>query len=224
MDEEPEAVEDTNPKKKSSGYWGRKRPEELSRRAKAREEKRLKAREVTHAKRLYAQGMTKPMIAKELGRSYPTILKWLRGEPDPVAEARKLDAEVDAFQDELVKEAQGAADLVAHEAIDSSLAEDQAIAELAQTQNTPADQYQAYVASQGIKLLRDSIKGIKGPRTIREFSELDQLIRRNLGLNPKGGSSSKASLHIDISLLNNTKAGSNNSVIIDAEEPTDDDA
>jgi len=46
---------------------------------------------------------------------------------------------------------------------------------------------------------------VRGPRTIRELSELDQLIRRNLGLNPKGGGNSSP-LHIDISILNNTKA------------------
>ena len=49
------------------------------------------------------------------------------------------------------------------------------------------------------------MKGIRAPRTIREMSELDQLIRRNLGLNAKtGGGSSK--MQIDISILNNSKA------------------
>ena len=46
---------------------------------------------------------------------------------------------------------------------------------------------------------------IKGPKTVREMSELDQLIRRNLGLNAKtGGGGSR--MQIDISILNNSKA------------------
>ena len=75
--------------------------------------------------------------------------------------------------------------------------------------------------------LRDSIKNLRGPRTVKELSELDQLIRRNLGLNAKtAGGSGK--LQIDISILNNAKAdrgdGSvkvNKNNIIDV-EPNDD--
>ena len=53
--------------------------------------------------------------------------------------------------------------------------------------------------------MRDSIINIKGPKTVREMSELDQLIRRNLGLNAKtGGGASR--MQIDISILNNSKA------------------
>jgi len=60
---------------------------------------------------------------------------------------------------------------------------------------------------------------VRGPRTVRELSELDQLIRRNLGLNPKGGSSSGGGLSIDISILNNAKtANGGSSVVVEAEE------
>ena len=77
--------------------------------------------------------------------------------------------------------------------------------DIAEAQSTPADKYQHYIAAAGIKILRDSIKNLKGPKTVRELSELDQLIRRNLGLNAKsGGGQSK--MHIDISILNNSKA------------------
>lgn len=82
--------------------------------------------------------------------------------------------------------------------------EDENIAALAESQTTAADKYQHYIASQAIKLLRDSIKNLKGPRTVRELSELDQLIRRSLGLNAKGGGSGK--MTIDISILNNSTA------------------
>jgi hypothetical protein len=53
---------------------------------------------------------------------------------------------------------------------------------------------------------------LKGPKTVRELSELDQLIRRNLGLNSKsGGGQSK--MHIDISILNNSKADRGNGTV-----------
>ena len=51
--------------------------------------------------------------------------------------------------------------------------------------------------------MRDSVKNLRGPRTIKELSELDQIIRRNLGLDNRGGS---GKVQIDISILNNTKA------------------
>jgi hypothetical protein len=92
--------------------------------------------------------------------------------------------------------------------------------EVAENQSSPADKYQAYVAASAIKMLRDNLINVRGPRTIRELSELDQLIRRNLGLNPKGGSGGAGSLTIDVSILNNSRAtnGGSASVVIDAEE------
>ena len=83
--------------------------------------------------------------------------------------------------------------------------EEKSLLEIAESQSTPADKYQHYIAAAGVKLMRDSMKNLRGPRTVRELSELDQLIRRNLGLNSKnGGGQSK--MHIDISILNNTEA------------------
>lgn len=93
------------------------------------------------------------------------------------------------------------------------------IAALSESHSTPADQYQAFIASSAIKLLRDDMEKIRGPRTVRELSELDQLIRRSLGLNPKGGSSAGGGLQIDISILNGTKAV-RGAVVVDA-QPVD---
>ena len=77
--------------------------------------------------------------------------------------------------------------------------------EVAAAQSSPAEKYQCYIAAAGIKLLRDSIKNLRGPKTVKELSELDQLIRRNMGLNAKtAGGGGK--LQIDISILNNAKA------------------
>ena len=61
------------------------------------------------------------------------------------------------------------------------------------------------MAASAIKLLRDSVKNWRGPRTVREISELDQLIRRNLNIDNRGGSGG-GGLQIDINILNNTKA------------------
>jgi hypothetical protein len=78
-------------------------------------------------------------------------------------------------------------------------------------------------------MFRDSMPHIRGPRTVKEMSELDQLIRRNLGLNPRGGSGGAGSVQIDISILNNTKADVGGSalparnVTLDAEILNDED-
>ena len=71
-----------------------------------------------------------------------------------------------------------------------------------------------------IRLARDSMKNISGPRNIRELSELDQLIRRNLGLNAKSSGGAANKMQIDISILNNKKADTGKGTIIDVE--TDD--
>ncbi len=76
---------------------------------------------------------------------------------------------------------------IVEERFRASKQEDVTLNEIAEAQNSPADKYQHYIAAAGIKLLRDSMKTLRGPKTIREMSELDQLIRRNLGLNAKTG-------------------------------------
>jgi hypothetical protein len=50
---------------------------------------------------------------------------------------------------------------------------------------------------------------------VRELSELDQLIRRNLGLNSKTGGGGASKMQIDISILNNKKADRGNGTVID---------
>jgi hypothetical protein len=46
---------------------------------------------------------------------------------------------------------------------------------------------------------------LRGPKSVRELSELDQLIRRNMGLNAKSGGGA-GKMQIDISILNNARA------------------
>ncbi len=150
-------------------------------------------------------------ICKELDINPATLRRWLRSagvepktnshavnnpkpkDPDPLGTA--VDKNLENMTDEAIK-------LAKH---DARLAEDESMMEIAESQSSPAEKYQSYIAAAGIKLLRDSMKNLRGPKTVRELSELDQLIRRNLGLNSKtGGGSGK--VQIDISILNNAKA------------------
>ena len=72
-----------------------------------------------------------------------------------------------------------------------------------------------------MRLLRDSMSNLRPPKTIRELDQLDQMIRRNLGLNDKkGGGAGK--MQIDISILNNARANkSKNAIKINQEDIVD---
>ena len=165
---------------------------------------------VQEALKLNAEGMTNAAIARRLGVHQGTVRRWFKKLglppkkagfklPDKTADKDTLKEDLEVHLDEMTQEAATAAKLAA------SKEEDKILAEIAESQNSPADKYQHYVAAAGIKLLRDSMMNIKGPKTVREMSELDQLIRRNLGLNAKpGGGGSR--MQIDISILNNSKA------------------
>ena len=80
------------------------------------------------------------------------------------------------------------------------------IFEVASKQNTPQEKYQMYVAQMGLRLLRDSFPEIKPPRTVKELKELDEIIRRSMGLGGRGQGSAGTGLAIDINILNNPKA------------------
>ena len=159
---------------------------------------------------LYNKNYKLVSISKELGINVSTLRRWLReagvapktnshaanplpDDPDPLQTA--LDNNLEGKTEEAIK-------LAKH---DARLKEDESMMEVAEAQSSPAEKYQCYIAAAGIKLLRDSIKNLRGPKTVKELSELDQLIRRNMGLNAKtAGGGGK--LQIDISILNNAKA------------------
>lgn len=175
--------------------------------------RQAKADKVVRAKQLFSEGWKKVRISEELGVSFDTVCRWLvnsSGPPQDNAEGEN------PFEKNLQN-------ITASAVSDSRLSardeEQQALLEVAENQASPSDKYQAYVAASAIKMLRDNMMNVRGPRTVRELSELDQLIRRNLGLNPKGGSSSGGGLSIDISILNNAKAANGgSSVVVEAEE------
>jgi hypothetical protein len=176
--------------------------------------RQAKAAKIQRAIEMYKGGVIKMRIAEELGISFDTVCRWLK------------DAVLDT-PDETEPFAKNLEESTTAVIADAKLAardqEQQSLLEVAENQSSPADKYQAYVAASAIKMLRDNLANVRGPRTVRELSELDQLIRRNLGLNPKGGSGGSGSLTIDVSILNNSKAtnGGSASVVIDAEEADD---
>ena len=164
-------------------------------------------------------------ICKELDIHPSTLRRWLRKEgikaKEEPKEPKKLDVVQGVLDKELEKKTDDAIKIAKH---DARKAEDEAMMEIAESQSSPAEKYQSYIAAAGIKLLRDSVKNLRGPKTVRELSELDQLIRRNLGLNAKNAGGA-GKVQIDISILHNTKADRGNGSIkikdediIDAEE------
>jgi transposase len=163
---------------------------------------------VQKALELNTKGMTNAAIGRHLGVHQNTVRRWFRKLglppkkagftlPNRNADKDVLKEELEVHLEDMTQEAATEARLIA------SKEEDKILAEIAESQNSPADKYQHYVAAQGIRLLRDSMKLVRGPRTIREMSELDQLIRRNLGLNAKTGGGA-GRMQIDISILNNS--------------------
>ena len=175
--------------------------------------RQAKADKVVRAKQLFSEGWKKVRISEELGVSFDTVCRWLVNSSGPPQD--NVEGE-NPFEKNLQN-------ITASAVSDSRLSardeEQQALLEVAENQASPSDKYQAYVAASAIKMLRDNMMNVRGPRTVRELSELDQLIRRNLGLNPKGGSSSGGGLSIDISILNNAKAANGgSSVVVEAEE------
>gem|GEM_PF-1487655 len=161
------------------------------------------------------EGVSNKHIAEKLGRSITTIRNWWtkstlpnRGvfhkrkpeeiTPLPKAEERVVNGEE---PEEILESLTNSAAANLREQAQEK--EDEVLAAIAESQTTAADKYQHYIAAAGIKLLRDSMQALRGPKTVRELSELDQLIRRNLGLNAKTGGGSGGRMQIDISILNN---------------------
>ena len=160
------------------------------------------------ALKLHEQGYMQVSISRELDIHASTLRRWFReagikplkkkpDEPKP-EDTDPLQSALDASLEKVTKEE---AKITKFE---DRQKEEEDIMDLAEAQSSPADKYQTYVVSRSIKLLRDSMKNLRGPRTVKEFDILDQLIRRNLGLNSRNGAAS-GSMQIDISILNNTK-------------------
>lgn len=158
---------------------------------------------------LYNDGMPQVRIAHEIGISDSTLRRWLREMKIPPKKHRHeenkvTDEDPDPVQKKLTGElANTLNDSLKLEKGRQRKEEDIEIINHAEMQSSPAEKYQSYVSASAIKLLRDSLKLIRPAKTIRELDQLDQLIRRNLGLDAKGSGVGKVS--IDVSILTNNK-------------------
>ena len=175
-----------------------------------------KSERLQRALEMYNQDYKLVRIAEELGIHTSTLRRWLRKEgiepkndsygsnPKKKEEDNTPDHDPlkTALDENLEDKTDEAISIAKHEA---RLAEDKSLMEIAESQSSPAEKYQSYIAAAGIKLLRDSMKNLRGPKSVRELSELDQLIRRNMGLNAKSGGGA-GKMQIDISILNNARA------------------
>jgi transposase-like protein len=194
-----------------------------------------KARAVIQAKalQLYEECGDKSKVSREMGVPRSTLRRWLKnaGVTDPLkidatvldtnpdeSESDKqlkfLEAAHEAEQDEqatadkdLIESLSGQEkrDIIRVAQILSRDEEMEVIENVSEGEVTVQNQYQSYTANLGMRILRDSKSRIRGPKTIKEFSELDNVIRRNLGLssNGKGGTGSAGSaLHVDVKILN----------------------
>jgi hypothetical protein len=156
-------------------------------------------------------------IAKELRVDPGTIRRWFRelgvppkktrmdpnvmiGVPDPDPIGTAITGQLVGTAKELGVVAELEAKELEHAEIQT----------MANTALTPTDQYQAYVAAQGMRLIRDGIAQVKPPRTIAELDQLDKIVRRSMGLEGKngggGGGGGGGSLRIDLTILNNPVA------------------
>lgn len=178
---------------------------------------------------LYQNGASQTRVAEELQTSPGVINNWLKQAGVLIPRKKAVDEPKEdefkpfSFEDMLEETMQ---DTTEKTLVQARTEEEKSILELANNQANPADQYQAWLAANAIRMLRDNMANIRGPRTVKELSELDQLVRRSLGLNPKGNGGSSA-VTIDISILNNTKAdlsakGLKKTITIDADTLSDD--
>ena len=168
-------------------------------------------------------------IAKELGVHVGTVRRWFKKKGIPARKnglamaikTEDIDKEekpVDYLADKIEQNLENMTDeAVLRAKHDARLEEDETMMEIAESQSSPAQKYQHYIAAAGIKLLRDNMNNLKGPKNVRDLSELDQLIRRNLGLNSKTGGGASSKMQIDISILNNRKTDRGEGSVIDIE-------
>ena len=188
--------------------------------------RRAKAERLKLGLKLLSEGRMSKDVAEECGVHANTVALWKKKyEVQIKAMIPEEQENADAFEAKLSKEAKAAVKQLKEEAHDQEQLD---IAEMADSQASPQEQWQAYVASQGIRIMRDGMKSIRPPRTIKEFAELDSIVRRSMGLsnsiNNSGKGGSGNSISIDVNILHNAKAtkGGAESVVLDAEVTEED--
>jgi DNA-binding CsgD family transcriptional regulator len=184
---------------------------------------KLQLKQRAHDMLIY-EGKSKIDISVELGISRPTLNSWLKetgaedkrkfvvvaNEDKPIGENldKFLDASLTGSLPPINKNLKDAPS--PEEVYDARIQEKADIALAADSNMTPAERYAAYIAAQGIRMIRDAIPNIRVPTTVKDLEVLDGIIRRNLGLDKKGGG---GALKIDVNILNNSKASPKGAVI-----------
>jgi len=157
------------------------------------------------AKHLYNEGRTNKFIAEELGVHEGTLRRWFKEAKLPTGVARKLRVKALKQQRAL--------------ATAPPAPEPAPLVELnPEQQLSPADQYQMFVAAEGMRIMQEALPTMRKPSNVKEMGELDQIIRRNLGLNSKSGGGHGGRLAIDISILSSRHPGSKTVIDVEPDE------
>ena len=163
---------------------------------------------------MYEDEYTFDVIAKECGVHPSTLRRWFRdagcppkknkwqGNPKPWAKHKDHEPTTDIFNGHEHLKNKQAVDAAAKQAHDK---EADRIAAIATAQANPAEQYQNYMASNAVKLMRDGLKIMAPPKNVREMEVLDKIARRHFGLDEKQHSAANT-LSIDINILNDAAA------------------
>lgn len=158
-------------------------------------------------------------IAVELSLCAATVRRYLdqMGVPKcPMGRiTRKPKEEFDPFAKFLKAAADGSVPELqekpsTEEVVHARQEEKEKIIEAANNNMTPAEKYQAYIAGQGMRMMRDALPHLKRPTNVKELEILDNVIRRNLGL---GGKGNGGKVKIDVNILNNSKASPEGAII-----------
>ena len=194
------------------------------RKSKGAEQERERQRIRKRACDLYhLEGMTIADIVVELNLTRPTIHKYLREagltgkrgerkEPPAldVGAANALDNFLDAAsKGEVTFKEQDT--VTPEDTLYARKEEDNNITLAANENMSAGDRYNAYMAGQGMRMIRDAIPHLKKPTNVRELEVLDGIVRRSLGLGTGKGGNTK--LSIDLTILNNSKASPKGAVV-----------
>ncbi len=173
-----------------------------------------KARLFHKAIHLYEEDYKLTEISKACNVHTSTLRRWFReaglppklngNVPNPkpyLDDQKEVDPKkvFDGFEERKAKDVVDEANAIA------KAEEENKITNLAGSQSTPADQYQSYMASNSVKLMRDGLKNMAPPKNVREMEVLDKIARRHFGLDQRE-SSGVGNLSIDISILNDAAA------------------
>lgn len=172
-----------------------------------------KGRLFPKAMEMYEKDYTLAAIGKELGVHKTTLRRWLREAGCPPKKNRwavnpkPWEEHEDAPTTSIFDGTEEHKNKHAVEQAAEKAHEDEAkrIADIAVAQGNPAEQYQSYMASNAVKLMRDGLKVMSPPKNVREMEVLDKIARRHFGLDEKQHSGA-SSLSIDINILNDKAA------------------